>query len=319
MIRYSVIIPVYNRPEEVKELLDSLSAVERSDWEIIIVEDGSSKTCEDEIEEYINQLPLHYYQKENTGQGFTRNWAAEKAQGEFLVFLDSDCLVPSNYFDIVDEFLRDNNTDSWGGPDRAHRSFTDLQKAVGFTMSSFLTTGGIRGQKKHFGKFQPRSFNMGVRREAFLQVKGFYQTNLGEDIEFSTRFRNCGYKSSLIKDAFVYHKRRETVDKFVRQAFNFGRGRVINARQNKGAFKVVHLLPLMFTLGFLSIPFWYLIHPLLVIYAFLLYIIYFLLIGFFAILEYKSLKIGILSIPIAFIQLSSYALGMVFEWVKKSK
>ena len=120
MIRYSVIIPVYNRPEEVKELLDSLSAVERSDWEIIIVEDGSSKSCEDEVKRYINQLPLHYYQKENSGQGFTRNWAAEKAKGEFLVFFDSDCLVPSNYFDIVDQFLRDHNTDSWGGPDRAH-------------------------------------------------------------------------------------------------------------------------------------------------------------------------------------------------------
>ena len=264
-------------------------------------------------------MPIQYYQKENTGQGFSRNIGVEKSNGKYVVFFDSDCLIPEDYFTEADKYLSEFNPDAWGGPDKAHSSFTDFQKAVAFTMSSILTTGGIRGKKNHMGKFQPRSFNMGMKRDVFLSVKGFKQTNLGEDIELSTRLMNEGFKTSLFPNCFVYHKRRDTLDKFVQQAFSFGRGRIINSRTNKGALKLVHLFPLLFLLGFISIPFWYLIDPVLSGAAFLAYTIYFLLVSIFALIEYQSISVAFQVMPVSFLQLTSYAVGMLSEWTKKSK
>jgi len=184
---YSVIIPVYNRPDEIRELLQSLSRQSYKDFEVLVVEDGSTITCTDVVGEFKDILDIHYYFKENSGQGFSRNFGFKRAKGNYFVVFDSDCLVPGHYFQVVSEYLTRKKIDFWGGPDKAHPDFTITQKAINFSMSSVLTTGGIRGRKKHLGNYHPRSFNMGISREAFEKSGGYHITRMGEDIEFSIR------------------------------------------------------------------------------------------------------------------------------------
>ncbi|MDH5604374.1 MAG: glycosyltransferase, partial [Cyclobacteriaceae bacterium] len=203
MVKFTIIIPVYNRPSELEELLDSLTHQDYKAFEIIVIDDGSDVEVESQVKDYSRELNIRFIRKENTGQGFSRNIAAQQAHGEYLVFFDSDCLIPESYFKEVESFIGQEKIDAWGGPDRAHDSFTVLQKAISFTMTSVLTTGGIRGKKSHVGKFQPRSFNMGISKEVFLDMGGFHQTNLGEDVELSMRLLEKGCKTVLIERAFV--------------------------------------------------------------------------------------------------------------------
>ena len=226
MPRFSVIIPVYNRPDEVAELLSSLTSQSYKDFEVLIIEDGSLNKCDQVVQNYIDKLDVKYYFKENSGQGFTRNYGFERAKGDNFIVFDSDCLIPENYFQVVHNFLEENSMDAFGGPDKAHKSFTPLQKAISYSMTSPFTTGGIRGNKKHVGKFHPRSFNMGISKELFHRTKGYKLTRMGEDIEFSIRIINEGFKTALIPDAYVYHKRRTSISQFYKQLHFFGRARV---------------------------------------------------------------------------------------------
>ena len=209
-MRYSVIIPVYNRPDEVDELLQSLTRQSFKDFEVIVVEDGSSIPCKPVTEKYQELLDVHYYDKPNSGPGQTRNYGAERSKGEYLIILDSDCILPEGYFLAVEEELQHEAADAFGGPDRAHESFTDIQKAINYSMTSFFTTGGIRGGKKKMDKFYPRSFNMGVRREVYQALGGFSRMRFGEDIDFSIRIFKGGYTCRLFPGAWVYHKRGQT-------------------------------------------------------------------------------------------------------------
>ena len=318
MIKFSVIIPVYNRPDELRELLESLSAQQYEDFEVIVVEDGSDKPSKDEVSMFRDKLTIRYVTKENTGQGFSRNYVAGDAEGEYLVFFDSDCLVPDHYFIEAENFLKENRVDAWGGPDKAHESFTDLQKAISFTMTSVFTTGGIRGKKKHIGRFQPRSFNMGISKEAFMTVGGFFQTNLGEDVELSMRLLEKGYRTALIETAYVYHKRRTNLYQFFKQAFSFGVGRILSGRNKKGGIKGVHTFPLLFTIAFLACPWLWFIHPWLFYAGCAGFSLYFFLICIFATAESGSLLVGALSIVTAIVQLTGYGAGFLMEYVSPS-
>ena len=151
-MKFSIIVPVYNRPDEVDELLQSLTQQTFRDMEVVIVEDGSTQPCENVVRKYAGKLPLRYYTKENSGPGPTRNYAAERSQGDFLIFLDSDCVLPPSFLQAVEDELKKNECDAWGGPDRAHESFSPVQKAINYSMTSFITTGGIRGGKKQMDK-----------------------------------------------------------------------------------------------------------------------------------------------------------------------
>ena len=248
-MRYSVIIPVYNRPDEADELLQSLTRQSFKDFEVIIVEDGSSVPCKDVAERYQNILDIHYYAKPNSGPGQTRNYGAERSRGEYLIILDSDCILPEGYFAAVEEELQKAPTDAFGGPDRAHVSFTDIQKAINYSMTSFFTTGGIRGGKKKMDKFYPRSFNMGVRREVYETLGGFSRMRFGEDIDFSIRIFKGGYACRLFPGAWVYHKRRTDLKKFFKQVHNSGIARINLYKKYPESLKTVHLLPAAFTLG----------------------------------------------------------------------
>ena len=186
-MRYSIIVPVYNRPDEVDELLESLTNQSVKDFEVIIVEDGSSIPCKEVCDKYADKLDLHYYNKPNSGPGQSRNYGAERANGEYVIVLDSDVVLPTDYIKAINEELDREHADAFGGPDEAHSSFTDTQKAISYSMTSFFTTGGIRGGKKNLDKFYPRSFNMGISKKAYMALGGFSKMRFGEDIDFSIR------------------------------------------------------------------------------------------------------------------------------------
>jgi glycosyltransferase involved in cell wall biosynthesis len=248
-MKYSIIVPVFNRPDEVDELLESLCHQEVKDFEVIIVEDGSKKPCKDVCDKYADILDLSYYDKENSGPGQSRNYGAERAKGEWLIVLDSDVVLPNGYLKAVEQELAQHPCDAWGGPDAAHESFTPVQKAISYSMTSFFTTGGIRGGKAKLDKFFPRSYNMGIRREVYLQLNGFSKMRFGEDIDFSYRIVEAGYKTSLLPTAWVWHKRRTDFRKFFRQVYNSGIARINLEKRHPGTMKLVHLLPTVFTLG----------------------------------------------------------------------
>lgn len=248
-MKYSIIIPVYNRPDEVDELLDSLTRQTLKDFETIIVEDGSQTPCEDICHKYEQSLDIKYFMKNNSGPGQSRNYGVERATGEYVLILDSDVVVPEGYLQAVDDELAQNPCDAFGGPDRAADTFTPTQKAISYSMTSFFTTGGIRGGKKKLDKFYPRSFNMGVRRDIYKKLGGFSKMRFGEDIDFSIRIFKAGCRCRLFPGAWVYHKRRTDFRKFWRQVFNSGIARINLYKKYPESLKPVHLLPAVFTVG----------------------------------------------------------------------
>ena len=334
-MKYSIIVPVYNRPDEVNELLESLCSQKLRDFEVVIVEDGSKDTCKDVCDKYADILDLHYYFKENSGPGQSRNYGVERAQGEYVIILDSDVVVPEGYLAAIDSALgpQPSAVAAFGGSDAAHPSFTPVQKAISYSMTSFFTTGGIRGGKAKLDKFYPRSFNMGIRRDVYQQLGGFSKMRFGEDIDFSYRIVEAGYQPQLFPEAWVWHKRRTDFRKFFRQVYNSGIARINLEMRHPGTMKLVHLLPMVFTLGVIGC----LLCALLALLSPLLckaecgvanpsclsplflspLLLYSVLICVDSSLQNKSLKVGLLSVPAAFVQLMGYGLGFIESWWKR--
>ncbi|WP_291584679.1 glycosyltransferase [Bacteroides sp.] len=309
-MRYSVIIPVYNRPDEVDELLQSLVNQNFKDFEVIVVEDGSTIPCLKVTEKYKAVLDLKYYQKPNSGPGQTRNYGAERSQGEYLIILDSDCILPEGYLEAIETELKAVPADAFGGPDCAHDSFTDIQKAINYSMTSFFTTGGIRGGKKKMDKFYPRSFNMGVRREVYQVLGGFSKMRFGEDIDFSIRIFKEGYRCRLFPGAWVYHKRRTDLKKFFKQVHNSGIARINLYKKYPESLKLVHLLPAVFTLGIVIL----LIGTPFCLFSLLPIVLYALLVCMDSTIRNRSFRIGIYSVAASFIQLIGYGTGFWRAW-----
>lgn len=314
-MKYSVIVPVFNRPDEVDELLSSLCTQTLKDFEVIIVEDGSSVPCAEVVRRYDGRLDVHYYAKPNSGPSQSRNYGVERAKGEYVIILDSDVVLPEGYLQAVDDELLRQPCDAFGGPDRAHSSFTPTQKAINYAMTSFFTTGGIRGGKKKMDKFYPRSFNMGVRTEVYRALNGFSNMRFGEDIDFSTRIFKGGYACRLFPDAWVWHKRRTDLRKFFRQVHNSGIARIHLTKRHPGTLKLVHLLPALFTAGcillavlavlaaLLGCPHaWVLLLPLL---------LFALIIFIDATRAERSVEVGGRAILASFVQLTGYGTGFL--------
>ena len=312
-MKFSIIIPVFNRPDEVDELLASLCQQTVKDFEVLIIEDGSVKPCKDVCDKYANILDLHYYAKENSGPGQSRNYGAERANGEYVIILDSDVVLPASYLQAVEDELKQNPCEAFGGPDATHPSFTPIQKAISYSMTSFFTTGGIRGGKAKLDKFYPRSFNMGIRRDVYLQLGGFTKMRFGEDIDFSYRIVEAGYMPRLFPEAWVWHKRRTDFRKFFRQVYNSGIARINLEKRHPGTMKLVHLLPTVFTLGVIGLLLITLFWPL----ACVPIILYSLLLFIDSSIQNKSLWVGLLSIPAAFVQLMGYGFGFIESWWKR--
>ncbi|WP_027450622.1 glycosyltransferase [Xylanibacter brevis] len=342
-MKYSIIVPVFNRPDEVEELLESLCHQEVKDFEVIIVEDGSKKPCKDVCDKYAGILDLYYYYKDNSGPGQSRNYGAARAHGDWLIVLDSDVVLPDGYLKAVDDALAQHDCDAWGGPDAAHPSFTPVQKAISYSMTSFFTTGGIRGGKTKLDKFFPRSYNMGIRREVYQQLEGFSKMRFGEDIDFSYRIVEAGYKTALIPEAWVWHKRRTDFRKFFRQVYNSGIARINLEKRHPGTLKLVHLLPTVFTLGVIGCLLLFALGAGLYIegewldanglrpddnmhqgvgfvfcvLAMLPLLFYSTVIFIDSSIRNRSLWVGLLSIPAAFTQLMGYGLGFIESWWKR--
>ena len=357
-MKYSIIVPVFNRPDEVDELLQSLTTQQFNDFEVIIVEDGSTTSCKDVCDKYADILPLHYYYKENSGPGQSRNYGAERAKGEWLIILDSDVVLPEEYLTAVERSLTLNSSPTregsdyehkmeiaaFGGPDASHPSFTPVQKAISYSMTSFFTTGGIRGGKAGkkpegttassssetkgaLDKFYPRSFNMGIRRDVYMQLGGFSKMRFGEDVDFSYRIVEAGYHTQLFPEAWVWHKRRTDFRKFFRQVYNSGIARINLEKRHPGTLKFVHLLPTIFTIGVLGCCLLCLLFAVLASLSIVNYLwailflspllLYSLLLCIDSSRQNKSVKVGILSIPAAFVQLMGYGFGFIESWWKR--
>lgn len=313
MPKFSVIVPVYNRPDEVEELLESLVKQSFTDFEVLIIEDGSTNDCKEQVLRFEEKLTVQYFFKENSGQGFSRNYGFERANGDWLVVFDSDCIIPENYFEVVNNYLSNHAVDAYGGPDSAHPSFTRIQKAISYSMTSLFTTGGIRGRKAHVGTFHPRSFNMGITKEVFQRTKGYILPKKGEDIEFSIRIIENGFKTALIEDAVVFHKRRTNFRQFFKQLHFFGTARINVFRFYPKELKIIHFFPTVFVLGLLTA----------IVLAILglkpgylglgMYVLYFFIILVDAVFRTKDFLVGIFSIPASFIQLTAYGIGLLKE------
>lgn len=312
----SLVIPVYNRPDEIVELLESISQQGDTDFEVIVVEDGSTRTCKEEIAPFADKFKLQYFFKENSGPGPSRNYGVQHASGDYVIVLDSDCILPADYMRVVRQHLNNEQIDAFGGPDKAHASFTTLQKAINYSMTSFLTTGGIRGGMKNVNKFHPRSFNMGVRTEVWNKLGGFSQMRYGEDIDFSIRLKEAGYKVVLMPDAWVWHKRRNTLKSFFNQVFHFGQARICLYRLHPDTLKLVHLFPSAFVVGvvllLVAAPFTYALSLIPIVLLALLLFLDSLRLN-------KSFKVAALSIVTAFTQQFGYGLGFLREMVRGKK
>ncbi len=345
-MKYSIIVPVYNRPDEVDELLNSLCSQTIKDFEVLIVEDGSQRDCKMVVEKYTGKLDVKYFMKPNSGPGQSRNYGAERATGEYLIILDSDVVLPNGYLEAVEDgLMADSEKDkkegsseyqtiiaAFGGPDASHPSFTPVQKAISYSMTSFFTTGGIRGGRAKLDKFYPRSFNMGIRRDVYRQLGGFSKMRFGEDIDFSYRIVEAGHRPQLFPDAWVWHKRRTDFRKFFRQVFNSGIARINLEKRHPGTLKLVHLLPTVFTIGVIALALIFICGLMLSSFgsstlkaqgntvcqlSLLPLTLYSLVIFIDSSVKNRSLYVGLLSIPAAFVQLMGYGLGFIESWWKR--
>lgn len=326
-MKYSILIPVYNRPDEVHELLESLTHQRFTDFEVIVVDDGSTLPCADRVQPYADRLQLHYYTKPNSGPGQTRNFAADHARGEYLIILDSDVVLPPDYLTHIEEELQREPCDAFGGPDRAHPDFTPVQKAINYAMTSFFTTGGIRGGKKKLDKFYPRSFNMGMRRDVFRELKGFSRMRFGEDIDLSTRLFRSGHTSRLLPEAWVWHKRRVDFRKFFRQVHNSGIARINLTKRHPGTLKLVHLLPAVFTVGCALLVLLFVLGLVLTLCgaggSWLMAVgaapllLFALIIATDAACRNHSLTIGLIAVVASYVQLLGYGSGFLRAWWRR--
>lgn len=309
---FSIIVPVYNRPQEIADLLNSLAEQTDKGFETVIIEDGSTVVCREECQQYKESANVSYHFKGNEGRSIARNHGMDNARGDFFIFVDSDCILPPDYIANLRKALEDNPADCFGGPDAAHESFTDTQKAINYAMTSFLTTGGIRGGKVSMEKFTPRTFNMGFSRKVYEKVGGFREM-FSEDIDMSTRIRLAGFNITLFPDVAVYHKRRVNLKKFWRQVHVFGMSRITLQLLYPGSMKAVHWLPALFVIGSIAMIIgaffkWWLILPL-VFYIFLLWA--------WGIFSTRSLKIGTLGVVASLVQLAGYGTGFIRAYVWK--
>lgn len=314
MKKYSFIIPVYNRGEELDELLATLVLQSKTNFDVVVIDDGSAVPCESVVSKYVDILEIKYIYQENCGPGVARNRALELSNSDWFIFLDSDCLLPYNYLEIVDESIKNKEFDCFGGPDKAHDSFSTIQKAIGYAMSSTLTTGGIRGGRENFDKFYPRSYNLGVKREVFKGLNGFSDMRFGEDLDFSMRLLAKGYITKLLRKAFVYHKRRNTFKSFFKQVFNSGIARINLEYRHPGTLKLVHTFPALFVIANV----FFLLFGAYGTIFYLLYLVYPILVFLDSFAQFKDTETAIYSIGATYTQLFGYGTGFLYAfWNRK--
>jgi len=315
-MKFSIIVPVFNRPGEVTELLQSLSVQTETNFEIIIVEDGSTEPCEDVVKQYSDKLDIKYFFKKNEKPAIARNYGSRHCSGDYFLFFDSDCIIPPQYFENINKTLKENYTDAFGGPDAAHPDFNTTQKAISYSMTSFFTTGGIRGGSEKMDKFYPRSFNMGISREAYEKIGGFPETTMhpGEDMVFSIEIVKQGFKTQLIKKAHVFHKRRNTLKTFFQQVFRFGKTRRVITKFYPETAKIFFWAPAVFTIGLFTL----LVGSFRTWHSLFLPVLYILMVFIDSLSKNKSIGVALSSVVTSYIQLVGYGLGFLISFWRVS-
>ncbi|MGB7498416.1 MAG: glycosyltransferase [Moheibacter sp.] len=319
-MNFSIIIAVYQRADELSELLSSLTKQTDKSFEVLVIDDGSPAPLKELAESFSGQLNISYFFKENSGPGQSRNYGMKKANGNYFIFLDSDTIVPKEYISVVRKRLTGHFTDAYGGPDMASEDFNYLQKAISFSMTSFLTTGGIRGGSEKIGKFQPRSFNMGISRKAFEATGGFGNLRIGEDPDLSMTLWEKGFDTRLFPEAMVYHKRRTSLKKFAKQVYQFGVARPILNQRHPKYKKITFWFPTVFSLGMLvsilcTVFYFCLTANLLLLIPAFGYMVYFFLVFIFSAMENQKFKVGFLAVVTTSIQFISYGYGFLKSWI----
>ncbi len=312
---YTVIVPVYNRPQEIYSLLACLATQTYKKFEVIVVESGSYIKSDDVVKIYSAKIDVRYFFKGNNGQGFSRNYGMSQAKGDFFIILDSDVLIDSDFIENINRGVSESGLDAYGGPDKLHPAATDMQKAVNYSMTSFLTTGGIRGSKKNKGKFYPRSFNMGISRKVYEATGGYKLPFMGEDIELSARIMALGFKIGLIEKAHVYHERKKDLKSYYKQMHWFGRARININRYFPQTFKLIHLVPVLFVSYLIATVIIMVFHWQIGYIASLPLQIFFFCVFVDSLFQFHDLKVALYSIPTVFIQLYGYAVGMSQEFL----
>ncbi len=314
---FSVIVPTFSRPDEVSELLTSLESQENKNFEVILADGSMDDSVKNAAQVFKDRLKLLHLHQKGLGISESRNWGVEHASGDWLVFFDSDCVIPPQYFKEVETSLNSTPLDAYGGPDKAAETFNNRQKAISYAMTSFFTTGGIRGKKQHVGQYQPRGFNMGIRKDVFLSAGGYSGLKVSEDIDLSMRLFKRGFKSGLIEQAYVYHKRRSTFYKFFRQVSSFGSGRIDLHLRHGDALKPVHLLPALFVLYMVAGILTGLFSRMLFMLWLSSVLLYIILVFLDASIQNRSPVVGLLSLYASFVMLTGYGLGMLKAMVMR--
>ncbi len=309
---FSIIVPVFNRPDELHALLESLTAQTCKNFEVIVIDDGSELRSAAVALAYTEQLSIRYHHIANIGPGKARNYGCDCAVGDYFIFFDSDCIVPPQYIRTVSDHLDLSWLDAYGGPDAAHPSFTPLQRAISHSMTSFLTTGGLRGRRRRIGAFHPRSFNMGISRHVYEQIGGFPDMHPGEDIDLSLRIIRQGFATGLIAEAFVYHMRRDNLRKFFKQVYNFGLARIDLLKRHSRTLRAAHVFPVVFTLGYAALPVTALLSPTVFVWVATFYLAYACLVFADAWRQQRSLAVAALSVAALQVQLIGYGAGFLY-------
>lgn len=323
--RFSVIIPSYNRADEVIDLLRSLQAqtCEHSRFEVLVIDDGSTDATEQKVNELASQVDFHlrFFRRNHEGPGPARNFGMSQAEGEYFLFIDSDCQADANWLKEIDEAITKEAPDAFGGPDSVLDSFTPLQKAIDYSMTSFLTTGGMRGHsQKRLAKFYPRSFNMGIRREVYEKLGGMGNLRHGQDIEFSRRIVASGAKVIYIPNAIVYHKRRTSLRKFFRQMFNWGVARINLSYLDAGNLEPLHFIPAIAAVGYTLLTIFTLLTGLAWKIWVAITVLALLICGYIFIdssIRYRSVKVGWLAPIFAVCQIFAYGYGFTYNYVRR--
>lgn len=311
MLAFSIIVPVYNRPQEIEEFLMGLNSQSDKNFEVIILEAPSKNSCKHICEKYDKYFSVRYI-CDNSGRSTRRNMGMKIAKGNYFLLFDSDCILPSDYIKTIRHILSTEYTDCYGGPDNAGKDFSILQRAVNYSMTSFMTTGGIRGNTKNTDNFLPRAFNMGFSKEVFLKTKGYYEI-IGEDVDLSMRIKEAGFKIKLIKEAFVYHKRRLNLHKFYKQVNTFGKARILLSKLHPNSAKLIHLFPSLFTIGNISLILVSIVF--LNLWVLLPIFAYILAIFIESLIKNKNIRVAVLAIITSYIQLFGYGIGFINELI----
>lgn len=313
----SFIIPVFNRPDEIHDLLQCFTQQTATNFEIIVVESGSTIASKNVVEKFSEKITVFYFLQGNNGQGFSRNHGMKKANGDYFAILDSDVIIDNNFVENLNKELATNFVDCYGGPDKLHPLSSPIQKAINYCLTSTFTTGGIRGNKNHVGKFFPRSFNMGFSRKVYEATNGFKIPFFGEDIELSARIMELGFKTGLYEDVYVYHKRKTNFTDFFKQMYFFGRARINIYTFFPKTLKIVHFFPAFFFLFLCSILPVFIINSTIGALLFGLLLVYLAFIVVDSFFIYKNLKIALLCVPGVLVQMSGYGTGFIKDFTKR--